>query len=288
MTGRLARESQANALKRLQAERTYSATVILFRKGEAGEDKPPPPSENVSATAKNLADARDTKASLKKQKGVADLVQFYIGTLDARLDNIDHLYFQSVEDMLLRRGEGKRGGDVKGTKKENKTTAADFAKVVRLLASKNVIFAHLMDMSGNSYLEAIYLMNMFDSDTKHKHFEPKLKRNRDADKIAAFYRFTSTELDLEASTFKEAIAKSNYAKDECFLNSIYDFYRDNLLRSDKTRNVITRASVWQTIGKTWQNVKDLFVKPGRDVIPFFEKYRLQLTVFNKFCKLEFK
>ena len=47
-----------------------------------GEDKPPPPTENVSATAKNLADVRNTKASLKKHEGTADLVQFYIGTLE--------------------------------------------------------------------------------------------------------------------------------------------------------------------------------------------------------------
>ena len=70
----------------------------------------------------------------------ADLVQFYVGTFDVRLDNLDYLYLQSVEDLLLRRGEGKRGGDKQGTTKINKTTAADFAKVARLLASRNVFF----------------------------------------------------------------------------------------------------------------------------------------------------
>ena len=260
--------------------------MILFRKKEPGEKKPPPPTENVDPVAKNLEEVRGTKAKLQKQKGVADLVQFYIGSFDVKLDYLDHSYLQSVEDMLLRRGEGKRGGDKKGTKKENKTTAADFAKVAKLLVSKNVMFANLMDMTGNSYLEAIYLMNIFDSDTKGNKFEPKSKRHRDTDKISAFYRFTTTTLDLEASTFKEAISNSKYVKDECFLNSIYDFYHDNLLRTDKTRNVITRVSILRTIGKTEQNVKEgLSIK---DVMPFFEKHRLQLRVFNKFCKLEFK
>jgi len=286
MTGRLARESQAKAMKTIGQEKTYSVTMILFRKAEDQEEKQ---TEAQNMTINVSAATKEETASVKKQvkkRTFADLVQFYVGTFDVSLDNVDHLYLQSDEDMLLRRGEGKRGGDKKGTKKVNKTTAADFAKVAKLLASKNVIFSNLMDMSGNSYLEAIYLMNIFTSDTEGKAFEPKTKKNRDTEKIAAFHRFTTTELDLEASTFKEAIAKKNYVKDECFLNSIYDFYRNNLLRTDKTRNVITRASILQTIRKTEDNVKEgLSIQ---DVLPFFEKYRLQLRVFNKFCKIEFK
>ena len=55
---------------------------------------------------------------------------------------------------------------------------------------------------------------------------------------------------MEASTFKEALGKQNYAKDECFINSIYDFYHDSVLKTDKKRSVITRASILKTIGKT--------------------------------------
>jgi hypothetical protein len=91
---------------------------------------------------------------------------------------------------------------------------------------------------------------------------------------------------MEASTFKEALGKQNYAKDECFINSIYDFYHDSVLKTDKKRNVITRANILKTIGKTEENVKDgLSIQ---DVLPFFEKHRLQLRVFDKFCKMTFK
>ena len=93
-------------------------------------------------------------------------------------------------------------------------------------------------------------------------------------------------MDLEASTFKDAISKRNYAKDECFINSIYDFYHDNLLKADKKRNVINRASILKTIGKTEENVKEgLSIE---DVLPFFVKHRLQLRVFEKLCNLIFK
>ncbi len=38
-----------------------------------------------------------------------------------------------------------------------------------------------MDMTGNSYLEAIYIVNIFDSDTKGTGFQPKSEKHRDAD-----------------------------------------------------------------------------------------------------------
>ena len=65
-----------------------------------------------------------------------------------------------------------------------------------------------MDSVGDSYLAALYIMNIFDSDTPgNKELIPKKARNKDTEKIATYYRFSSTELDLEASTFKDAIAK---------------------------------------------------------------------------------
>jgi hypothetical protein len=70
------------------------------------------------------------------------------------------------------------------------------------------------------------------------------------------------------------------------MHSISDCYHDNLLSSDKKRNVITRASILQTIGKTEENAKDgLSVE---DALPFLVKYRLRLRVVDKFCKLVFK
>ena len=90
------------------------------------------------------------------------------------------------------------------------------------------------------------------------------------------YRFTTTELDMEASTFKEALGKQNYAKDECFINSIYDFYHDRLWKADRKRSVITRASILKTIGKTEDNVNEGL--SFQDVLPFFKKHRLQLSI----------
>ena len=57
------------------------------------------------------------------------------------------------------------------------------------------------------------------------------------------------------------------------------------MRTDKNRNVITRASILATIGKTEENVKEgLSIE---DVLQVFQKHRLQLKVYDKFYKMVF-
>ena len=132
----------------------------------------------MEPTARNVAELVQTVPRLTKQKSTADLVQFYIGAFNITLDKLDRGCLNEVEDRLLRRGEGKRGGDVKGTKKENKTTAADFAQVARLLASKNVIFSNVMDVSDKSYLKAIYLMSINEIIKEKEEHDPEKKEEQ--------------------------------------------------------------------------------------------------------------
>ena len=214
-----------------------------------------------------------TEVRHSKLRHVKDLRQFYIGEFELRLDGADLSWQKNdVEDSMLIRKEPE--------------ASEGFRKACKLLRAHNVVFAHLMDSTGDSYLAGLYMMKISDTDSTNTAFEPKKAKNKDTDKMAAFYRFTTTEVDLEASTFKQAISNQKYAKDECFLNSIYDFYRENLLKADGKRNAITRESMLKTISKTEQNVKDgLSIE---DMLPFFVKHRLVLRVFDKLCKVIFK
>ena len=45
--------------------------------------------------------------------------------------------------------------------------------MVNLMISKNVIFKDLMESTGKTYLAAVYLMNITDSETKGRAFEPR-------------------------------------------------------------------------------------------------------------------
>ena len=81
------------------------------------------------------------------------------------------------------------------------------------------------------------------------------------------YRYGSTHIDVSKNTFKEAIERKNYIKDECWINSIYDFYKDSLMRPDKKRNPIFREIILKDLGRTQENIKNGLTI--HDVLPCF-------------------
>ena len=80
-------------------------------------------------------------------------------------------------------------------------------------------------------------MNLTNSDTRGRAFEPKRVKNRDGEKVTCYYRYISTELDLTTNTFKEAIENNNYRSNECFINSIYETYKDTLFNDNRKQYI---------------------------------------------------
>ena len=79
---------------------------------------------------------------------------------------------------------------------------------------------------------------------------PATTAKRSEDKVSIKYKYSSTQIDVSKNTFKEVIERKSYIKDECWVNSIYDFYKDSLVRTDKKRNLITREIILKDLGRT--------------------------------------
>ena len=77
-----------------------------------------------------------------------------------------------------------------------------------------------------------------------------------------------------------------YVQNECWLNSIYDFYHDSLLRTDKKKDMVTRETILQVLDRTEDNIKQGLTID--DILPFFVEYNLRLRVFNVFSKRIFR
>ncbi len=147
-----------------------------------------------------------------------NLQQFYIGDFNLTMDDTDRKWLKDeTEDRMLIRKE--------------EATAEKFRTFCKFMSKHTEMFKEMMDRFGDSYLTAVYPMKLRDL-TQGTTFVPKHAKNKDTEKLAAYYRYTTTELNLEADTFKEAISKGNYQKDECFINNIYDFYGGNIMRAD--------------------------------------------------------
>ena len=98
------------------------------------------------------------------------------------------------------------------------------------------------------------------------------------------YRYIHTNIEMSANTFQKAIELNRYVENECWINTIYDFYKDSLLRENK-RHRITRENELETIGHTEETVKQGITL--NEITPFVIKHNLYLRVFNPFYRLIF-
>ena len=244
----------------------------MFRKAEdwnVGESDPKGKDStiNVKTTTEEEKTEKKAEARIRKYR---DLKQYYIGSFNVRLDGLEMRFLEKLINRTVRRQEDPKV----------------FKEMLKLFDSKNLVFKDLMKSDASEYLAALVLKDVVKVNTNTLNFEPKRQRNKDTTKVGAYYMYSCTPMDLSKNTFKDAIQNMNYTKDECFINTLYDFYRDNLLNPDKSRNVITRQSILETIGKTEENIKEGI--SIEEIEPFFVKYRLQLRVFDQFYHEVFK
>ena len=137
------------------------------------------------------------------------------------------------------------------------------------------------------YLDAIYLLDWtVAGDGKRKAPEDPIQtKKRSGDKVAIAFKYCSYQLDLSKKTFREALYKDNRKSSECWINTIFDNF-SKLLRPDKTKNLITRETILKVLGRTEEDIKEgLTIE---EVLPFFQKYKLKLRVYDVFYNLIYK
>ena len=262
MTGRLERERQAKKRK------NYTITIYMYKQQE---DENHNDDVSVMVPTGTRAQRQDIARTIKKKRTFQGLDQSGIYSLDVKLTPHEYAMITNHTDHLIRRKEHKQ----------------DFQDVVKFLAKRDQIFDEHYESRGKAYLVAIYIMKLQDTDTSGSSFDPITNANRDTDKVATYFRYCSTPLNLSASTLKEAIENDKYIKNECFINSLYDFYHEKLLSPDRhQRYRITGEKILEMLGKTEESVKNGI--SIYDVLPFFVQYKLRLRVYNQFYHLVLK
>ena len=64
--------------------------------------------------------------------------------------------------------------------RKDEAAAEDFKAICKFMSKHNVIFAHLMDTTGDSYLAALYLMKIGDASNQgNTDFIHKKAKNKD-------------------------------------------------------------------------------------------------------------
>ena len=91
------------------------------------------------------------------------------------------------------------------------------------------------------YLNAIYITEAEEQTPTDKVYNPYEAPLKSTSNVSINYRYIHTNVELSKDTFAEAIKQEHYIENECWINSIYDFYKDSLLRENK-RHRITRET----------------------------------------------
>jgi hypothetical protein len=158
----------------------------------------------------------------------------------------------------------------------------EFNEMTHYLVCNKTLQEYIQEKK-EGYIVGYYLLKYHTVEPKKvKPHNPLKTKLRNGQKLGINYRYTHTELDMSKQTFKQAIGNNNYVTDECWLNTLYDFYKDTLLSPTKQRYRITRQMLLDLLGRTENNIKDgLTIE---EVLPFFVKYKLKLRVFDMFYK----
>ena len=133
------------------------------------------------------------------------------------------------------------------------------------------------------YIVAFKIMSAEELGDTGKEYNPLDEDLMDASNVSCNFNYIETSLNLDSKTFMESIKKEKYTQNECWINSITDFYGDTLMNTNRKRNILTRDKLLTILNKTEETVK-LGISIT-DVLPFFKQYKLKLRVFDVFGKM---
>ena len=154
-----------------------------------------------------------------------------------------------------------------------------FKKVIKTLAQDDDIARHYKTMKH--YIDAVVI---YDADTVEgdiKDYDPKKKNLKNANNIGIFHRYMETELEPEYCTFEEAIKVKHYVENECWINTLNDFYGQ-----DKNMKKMTRESILKLIDKTDEEFKNHGASI-EDMHKVFKEYAITARIFDIVGNLSF-
>ena len=119
-------------------------------------------------------------------------------------------------------------------------------------------------------------------------FKPQDEELTNTENVSMYHRYIQTPLDPQYETFKEAIKVEHYVKNECWFNTLTDYYKDTLMGDHKReKNKLTKEAILKIINKT----EDDFKTKGAsitDMAKVFEHFNLQVRIYDAFENLIYK
>ena len=135
----------------------------------------------------------------------------------------------------------------------DKETKNTFTKLMDTLNTDPVLEDDLFHTE--QYMECIQIKSLerVDGDTD---FKPEQEKLTNTANVSMYNIYIQTPLDPEFETFKEAINVKHYKENECWFNTITDWYKDTLMgEKRREKNRLTKESMLKLMNKTENDFK---------------------------------
>ena len=102
--------------------------------------------------------------------------------------------------------------------------------------------------------------------------------------VSMYHRYIYTDVNSNLATLRHAIENSTHIENQCWINSLSDFYQDTLMDYGK-RNQLTREKIIEIIGRSdfYRNGASI-----EEMDKVFKALKIPARIYNSFNKLVYK
>ena len=94
----------------------------------------------------------------------------------------------------------------------------------------------------DDYIDCMQVLDV-DRVDGSSNFSPHRENLPNTANVSMYHRYIQTPLNPDFETFKEAIKVNHYTENECWLNTITDFYKSSLTKGGRRTNSLGRRSL---------------------------------------------
>ena len=157
----------------------------------------------------------------------------------------------------------------------------EFTKIIKLMKNDEEFAKHVEHLENQEDgLDGIKMEMMNKSGEK---FDILAENLRDASNVSIYLKYIHTPLKMSEDTIQKAIKQGNYIKNECWINSLTDFYSDTIM-NERTRNRLTRDKIIEIIGRDYFKEVGATIQEMEATIQemeaAFKQFKIQVRIFN--------
>ena len=161
----------------------------------------------------------------------------------------------------------------------------EFTKIIKIMKHDEEFAKHMEHLENQEYgLDGIKVLSVEMMNKSGKKFDILAENLRDSSNVSIFHAYIYTHLKMNEDTIRKAIKQGNYIKNECWINSLTDFYSDTIM-NERTRNRLTRDKIIEIIGRN--NFKEVGATI-QEMEAVFKQCNIQVRIFKFVNELIYK